>query len=227
MSETSIQRVAAVLWLIATAILLGTQLFSQFAWHSPPYSWSDNNISDLGNVNCAMTVEHARHICSPRHAATNAGFMIYGVLLLLGVLGIGRFGGGFRSAVTKILVSFAAIGWILAGIYPADVNENAHVAAAVLLIFLAGNISIIVAAPLRDVSTGLVSRWFGPALGGTGIVATFLFLSGTYAGLGMGGMERLAVFPLQVWSATIAALILKAQTPAAIGNYQDSGHIQG
>jgi hypothetical protein len=42
------------------------------------------------------------------------------------------------------------------------------------------------------------------ALGLTGLAGTALFLAGIDLGVGVGGMERVAVFPLLVWTLAVA-----------------------
>lgn len=51
-----------------------------------------------------------------------------------------------------------------------------------------------------SVCGGRFSACCGGGLGGVAVVALGLFLSRHYLGLGMGGMERVAAFPVLVWA---------------------------
>ena len=48
----------------------------------------------------------------------------------------------------------------------------------------------------------------GPVIGMIGLIATRLFFNHNYLGLGMGGMERLAVFNLQTWTLLMGCYLL-------------------
>ncbi|MFF3014790.1 DUF998 domain-containing protein [Streptomyces sp. NPDC057939] len=171
-----------------------------------PYSWARNNISDLGNAHCALQPDpEPRYVCSPEHGLMNGSFVALGVLLVVGVAltgGRALWRGGRAAGVARLLLATAGAGFVLAGLAPADVNENQHVLGA-LLIMAAGNIGLVVAgfALAYDVPTPL--RWGTGLLGVTAIAALGLFLSRHYLGLGMGGMERVAALPLLVWALAV------------------------
>ncbi len=55
-------KVGAVAWTVATVQFFLLMLVVQLAWETP-YSWADNNISDLGNVTCGSF--GGRAVCSP------------------------------------------------------------------------------------------------------------------------------------------------------------------
>ncbi|CAM5711092.1 hypothetical protein SALBM135S_01631 [Streptomyces alboniger] len=181
-----------------------THWMAESAW-ARPYSWARNNISDLGNAHCALQPEpEPRYICSPEHGLMNASFVVLGVLLVVGVaLTRGVLWRRGRAAVSaRLLLVCAGAGFVLAGLAPADVNENQHVLGA-LLIMAAGNIGLAMAgfAMAEHVPTSL--RWGTSLLGVTAITAFGLFLSRNYLGLGMGGMERVAAFPLLFWALAV------------------------
>lgn len=177
---------------------------AESAW-ARPYSWARNNISDLGNAHCALQPEpEPRYICSPEHGLMNASFIALGVLLVVGAALIG--GDLWRrdraATMARLLLTSAGMGFVLAGLAPADVNENQHVLGA-FLIMAAGDIGLLLAgfALAEHIPTAL--RWGTSLLGFTAITAFGLFLSHHYLGLGMGGMERVAAFPLLVWALAV------------------------
>ncbi|MCQ8191964.1 DUF998 domain-containing protein [Streptomyces sp. RCU064] len=175
------------------------------AW-ARPYSWARNNISDLGNAHCAMQREpEPRYICSPEHGLMNVSFIVLGTLLVVGAVLTGPLWRRAATAtVARFLLAGAGLGFVLAGLAPADVHENQHVLGA-LLIMGTGNIGLLWAAAglANDVARPL--RWATGLLGITAITAFGLFLSRHYLGLGMGGMERVAAFPLLVWTLAVGA----------------------
>ncbi len=85
-----------------------------------------------------------------------------------------------RSAQLSALVG--AAGFVLAGIHPADVNENRHFLAA-LLVFVPGNVALLVAARAERSAVLGPMRRFTLVLGFTGVVATALFLAQVDLGL--------------------------------------------
>ncbi|MFB7756788.1 DUF998 domain-containing protein [Streptomyces sp. NPDC056121] len=179
-------------------------LIAESAW-ARPYSWERNNISDLGNAHCALQPDpEPRYICSPEHGLMNVSFIALGVLLVVGAALTGGVLWRRRraAAVARLLLAGAGVGFVLAGLAPADVNENQHVLGA-LLIMAAGNIGLVLAgfALAEHIPTPL--RWGTSLLGVTAITAFGLFLSHHYLGLGMGGMERVAAFPLLFWALAV------------------------
>ncbi|MFF8280136.1 DUF998 domain-containing protein [Streptomyces lateritius] len=175
------------------------------AW-AQPYSWARNNISDLGNVHCALQTEpEPRYICSPEHAMMNTSFVALGISLVIGAALTGdMWRKGITAAVARLLVGSAGAGFVLVGLAPADVDENQHFLGA-LLVMGTGNIGLLLAGfALAPCIPGPLRR-LTSLLGVTAITAFGLFLSHHYLGLGMGGMERVAAFPLLVWALFSAA----------------------
>ncbi|MFG1921668.1 DUF998 domain-containing protein [Cryptosporangium sp. NPDC048952] len=163
----------------AGALFFVGQVVVQAAW-TAPFSWADNNISDLGMVGCGDWGSPPRYVCSPWHVLMNAVFVTNGVLIAIGAIGL------FRGAARYLLLA-AAIGCVLVGLAPADVDENLHVLGAAL-VFVLGNVGMIVTRRRLPVLLGVV-----------GLVATVLHVTGHGLGIGVAGMERVAVFPLFAW----------------------------
>lgn len=194
-------RAGAVAWLAAALLFAVANVVAGLAW-STPYSLVHNNVSDLGNVHCRNTGASnppVRYICSPLHGFFNVSAIVVAVLVIVGVLLTGRlWGRGVASLAGRVLLVFAAVGYVLAGLWPSDVNLNLHVLGA-LLLFGAGDLGLIAA--------GLVSR-HSPLgrlraatllIAITAMAATWMHFSRHYLGLGMGGTERIAVFALEAW----------------------------
>lgn len=194
-------RIGRAAWVAGVAQFFVCHGLAESAW-ARPYSWARNNISDLGNARCAWQPDpEPRYVCSPRHALMNTSFAALGLLLAAGVVLTGalwRRGGA--AVLCRALLGGAGVGFVLVGLAPADLHENQHVLGA-LLIMGTGNIGLLLAGPALADGVPRPLRWGSAVLGGVALVAFGFFLSHHYLGLGMGGMERLAVFPPLVWTA--------------------------
>ncbi|MEU9455684.1 DUF998 domain-containing protein [Streptomyces sp. NPDC048277] len=206
-------RIGCLAWIVGVVQFFGAHAVVEVSW-STPYSWARNNISDLGNVYCTtQTQPRPRYVCSPAHDLMNFSFVLLGVLLAVGVACGGSLWRTNRTAtVTRALLTSAGVGFVVAGLAPADVYENQHVLGAMLIMGL-GNIGLLTAGAglSREVGTGL--RWATGLLGALALTALSLFLSQRYLGLGIGGMERVAALPLLVWTLTagVAGLLHRAR----------------
>jgi hypothetical membrane protein len=138
-------RLGALAWVVGTVQFFVVHLVVQSRWHSG-YSWSRNNISDLGDVYCSDRGDPARYVCSPLHAWMSGSFVVHGILIVAGALLLRRAGYELlasRSAVT--LLGVAGLGWIVVGLAPADVAESLHVAGATAGL-LGGALALVAAA---------------------------------------------------------------------------------
>ena len=193
-------RLAGACWLLAAVSFLAANVLVGLAWDQPRFSWAEHNISDLGNVTCGVwDTSRPRPVCSPWHPAMNAVFVGAGLLLALGALLAHRALRPGRAAAVAVASTVAAgCGYVLAGLYPADVDENLHVLGA-LLVFVFGNTAMLAAAFAGRSPLLRELRTVSAVLGLLGLAGTVLFLSRVDAGIGVGGMERVAVFPLFAW----------------------------
>ena len=208
MNQTRPVRLGAFAWLIATVQFFVVMVVVQLGWDTP-YSWAANNISDLGNVYCGDF--GGRYICSPRHGLMNFSFVLGGVLFIAGVLLTNatwpRTAGSY---LIRLLLIATVGGWAVAGLYPADVNEDAHVVFGAFVIFVFGNLALLLCGFLR---TGPISttRWYAVAFGGLGLAAMVLHFGHHGLGLGVGGMERVTAFGVPIWLALTGTQLLRRQ----------------
>ncbi|MEW1633076.1 DUF998 domain-containing protein [Streptomyces sp. NPDC093801] len=204
-------------WVVGVVQFFVVHRVAESAW-SRPYDWARNNISDLGNAHCAFQPEPGpRYVCSPEHGLMNGSFVALGVLLVVGaaLTGGALWRSGPAAAAGRLGLAGAGAGFVLAGLAPADVNENQHVLGA-LLIMAVGNIGLVLAGfGMADHAPPALRR--GTTLLGCAAIAAFgLFLSHRYLGLGMGGMERAAAFPLLFWALAVAVRgITRGASPVA------------
>lgn len=200
----------AVCLVAAAPVFLVANLVVGLAWQNPSFDWSHHNISDLGNVTCGVwdVATRPRHICSPWHDAMNAAFVLTGLLLIAGLVLTWRtWGRGLTIRAAHSLMLLGAAGLGLAGVFPGDVHPRLHMVAA-LLVFGCGNggLALLGLAPRAALTPG--RRTATLTTGFLGLAGTVLFFAEEGLGLGVGGMERIAVLPLTVWCCFAGSILL-------------------
>ncbi|WP_406073444.1 DUF998 domain-containing protein [Micromonospora sp. NBC_01638] len=201
-------RVGALCGVAAGPIFLIASLITGLRWREPAYSWATHNISDLGNVHCGVwDTARPRYVCSPWHPLMNAAMLVTAVLLAAGLLLTWRLLG--RGAVVRsaqALLLLATVGYALAAVYPADVDENLHVLGAFLIMGL-GNVGLLLAGFAPGTTTLGRRRRLTLAAGLIALVGTVLFFAQQGVGIGVGGMERVAVLPFPLWACYLGVLL--------------------
>lgn len=205
----------AALWVIASLQFVLAMVVVQLMWaHAPSYSLRNDVISDLGNTACGpWPTSTSTVVCSPWHDVFNGSTIALGILLILGVLLVPT---AFPPRTSRSaglgLLALAGVGSIGVGVFPENVNLNVHLAVAALA-FVAGNLGLIVLAfgMFRD------TRWDGYRAytlfsGLVGLIAFLLYVSKVYLALGVGGMERLIVAPLLLWTIVAGIHLLRVPT---------------
>lgn len=216
-------RAGAWIWISALQFFV-VQAVVQLSW-TTPFSLANNYISDLGNTACAAyPLGSASYVCSPWHAAMNASFIVMGATVVAGGTLLWRaFGADGMSVAGLALVALASPGYILVGMFPENANHPPHYLGAALN-FVGANCGLIVlgAAMLarrgrtgRDPSSAeqIAERTaaYTAASGTVGLAATALLVSGHFLGVGEGGMERIAAYPLPLWMIVTGIAFLRAR----------------
>lgn len=177
---------AGVLVFIGGAQFLVFMIIAEAVY--PNYSVSMNYISDLGVWG------------QPSAIVFNPSIIIFGLLVLIGAY-FEQKTFGMRSFSTTVALS--GLGALLVGFFPENtvlINgiPVVHTIAA-LLSFLSGGLSAIIS--YRVTQSPL--RYFSVILGVASLLALALFISTStsgYLGLGVGGMERMIVYPTLIWT---------------------------
>lgn len=185
--------VGPIFWITSIQYYI-VQIIVARAWN-PPYSWFNNTISDLGNTTCGIYGD--RTVCSPLHGLMNASFITLGITMVFGAVLVYR---EFKESITSALgfsfMAIAGLGTILVGLFPENTVTSLHVLGATLP-FLIGNLGLIVLGTVLDLPRTL--RYYTLLSGYISLVAFVLFVSHTYLGLGIGGMERIVAYPQTMW----------------------------
>jgi hypothetical membrane protein len=190
------QRAGALLWVSSIQFFIA-QAVVQSAWRTP-FSLKQNFISDLGNTACAPYPPGSRtFVCSPWHALMNASFLLLALTIIPGDLLARRaFPPGALARLGRVLVALAGFGYALVGMFPENVNLPPHKLGAAVQ-FVGGNLGIALLglAMTRARARLGLAVWFMVS-GAAGLVATALLVTGRFLGLGIGGVERIAAYPL-------------------------------
>lgn len=192
-------QLASIIWILAVQFFIA-QVVVQSAW-TTPFSLKQNFISDLGNTTCAPYPPGSdSYVCSPWHAGMNASFILLGLMILSGgALGRSAFPRGWFRAVGLTLLWLAGAGIILVGVYPENENIELHRLGAAGH-FVLGNLAmVILGIALMQSRDRHALAVYSIVSGVVGLVATALFINDHFLGLGIGGMERVAAYPLPLW----------------------------
>jgi len=186
--------VGALCWLSSAQFFIA-QICVALAW-TTPFSLLRNFISDLGNTRCGVfSSETNLYVCSPRHAWMNASFIVLGLTILAGgILTHESRRPGVARQLGRVFMVLAGAGGVLVGCFAENENLLLHSLGAVTY-FSFANLGLLM---LGCSARGSVARIevLTVVAGLIGIVGSGLFFSGHYLGLGIGGTERLVVYPL-------------------------------
>lgn len=205
-------RTGPIIWLFSFQFMLAEYLISLTT--SYPYSYFDNYISDLGAAHCADLTsgftDAVHRACSPLHDWMNLSFVAQGVLLAIGAFYMRhRFPATKPIRIGLLLLMIAGAGFVAAGLAPNDVNLPVHYTGAVLALFGGGiGITLIGATLLGQKSNGTGFALLTIASGVLSLAGTILLSSGITLGLGVGGMERVAAYPVELWPVLAGAYYL-------------------
>jgi hypothetical membrane protein len=203
-------------WLGALAWIVTLQFFVaqgvvQTAW-TTPFSLAHNMISDLARVTCGP-LHRAPGIdvaCSPWHAVMNVSIILNGILIAAGADLTRKAWPATRwMAAALVMVGLTAPGHVLVGLFPSDTAPASHMLGAGLILAF-GNPGIVVAgtALWRSQRALAIASLL---LGLGGMAGTLLFLYSIDMGIGLGGMERVAFYPLPLWCGVMGAALLRAR----------------
>ncbi|WP_321506901.1 DUF998 domain-containing protein [uncultured Methanoregula sp.] len=166
--------------LAGTCIFLGAALFllgvvvAELLY--PHYSQT-KAISDLGVGTTALIF--------------NASIVIFGILVIAGVQILSREGG---NRYFSGLLALTGTGALCTGMFP-ETTGTPHIIAAVT-VFLFGGISAMYSMKVFRPPWG----WISLILGSVSLAALILLAVKIFLGLGFGGMERMAAYPLILWA---------------------------
>lgn len=179
-----------------------------------------NTVSDLGVTVCG-TVKIggiSGYYCTPLYLAENAGFVITGVSIFLGVyLTRDIWPRSKSSNAGLVLLALAGLGKVAAGLSPANVDLTIHLLD--ILGIVLGNIGMIMMGRALRVEARGMAR-FTEALGVIGLIGFLCFLIGSHSGIG-GLLERIGGYPLIMWAAVIGITLIARRNVATTASTDD------
>ena len=167
----------------------------------PNYNVSTNYISDLGAF-CPPT---GPCVIEPSADLFNGSIILLGLLILLGAYYLRR---AFGSTPTAAVVALAGVGAMGVGLFP-ETTGIWHSVFSLIVFLFAG-----LAAVLTSRYQRRPMSYFSIALGMITLAALVLFVGKEYLGLGAGGMERIVVYPVRIWSLGFVGHMMATDDPA-------------
>ncbi|SDP59449.1 hypothetical membrane protein [Klenkia soli] len=159
------------------------------------YSRVDQAISDLGTA------------LSPAAGLMNTSFVAQGVLIAVGAALLFPALVGLGGRLALVLLSAAAVGTVLVGLFPSDDGGATHTVGAILYLLGSGLGLIALAYSVRPRSEAVGTVL--ALLGLVGVIGTVFFGTGVTQFLGYGGMERLGAYVLPIGLAVAAVLLVR------------------
>ncbi|HUD10203.1 MAG TPA: DUF998 domain-containing protein [Candidatus Saccharimonadales bacterium] len=195
--------IGPTMWILSVQYFI-IQIIVARAWASP-YSILNNTISDLGNTSCGIYA--GRDVCSPLHIMMNVSFMILGLFMIGGSLLIYQeFKESKLALVGFTFMLLAGVGTLLVGVFPENTISTLHLTGAFLPFFI-GNVGIVILGMALKLPTSL--RVYTLATGIISLIALGFFVTHSYLGIGIGGMERITAYPQTLWLIVFGVYISK------------------
>lgn len=201
--------VGAWLWVISLQYYIA-QFVVAAAWsQANRYSWAQNTISDLANTHCGPY--GTRLVCSPLHSIMNTSFLLLGMTIIAGAFMLRRTRAHSRiGSVGFIMMAWSGVGTLFVGLFPENTTASLHITGAALSFVLGNAAMILLGSSLRLPKLLWI---YSIASGALGLVALVFFITKTYLGIGIGGMERVVAYPQSVWMIVFGGYLLLRTTP--------------
>ena len=164
------------------------------------YSVANNYVSDLG-ANCRTTCSSV-----PSAYLFDASIAVFGLLIILGAYFLHR---AYHQTPATVMVVLAGVGALGVGLFPETTGIWHDLFS--LVVFLFAGLSALLTARLQRKPM----FYFSIILGLATLAALVLYIGGEYIGLGPGGMERMVVYPVLLWSIGFGGHMMALEEPKA------------
>lgn len=167
-----------------------------------PYGYSvfQNYVSDLG----ATCPSGGPCYIPPSATLFDVSIALLGLLVLVSAFYLYR---AFHYMPLTGLIAIAGIGAVGVGTFNETWSPEHSIFS--LIVFLFAGLSAIVS--FRFQRSPL--SYFSVILGVTTLVALFFYVADVYLGLGAGGMERMVVYPVLLWSIGFGGYLMATEDP--------------
>jgi hypothetical protein len=197
--------IAAVLIALGPLVSWVAEFITAAAWQDPPYAPLYNWVSHLGLTGPAQ-VAFQQVGNSPLGAVMDTGWVLYGIMLIVGALLLFDLRQGFRPMAIVVLAAVSGLGVSLVGIVQ---GSNANVANGLIALHTLGAQGVMVAGNIMAVVVGAAGARIGltrgrraasMVLGVVGLTGFVVFMVDVLSGWmwNVGLFERAAVYPIMV-----------------------------
>jgi hypothetical membrane protein len=170
----------------------------------PAYDVATNYVSDLG-ATCRSTPAAGCTVYEPTSMIFNTSIVVLGLLILVGAYFLHR---SFRDRPATVMIALAGVGAMGVGLFPETTGVWHSVFS--LVVFLFAGLGALVTARFQKKPL----FYFSIILGLFTLAALVLYVGGDFLGLGPGGMERMVVYPVLVWSIGFGAHLMALEDPS-------------
>lgn len=221
-------RTSALLLVVGPLVAWVAEFITAAAWQEPPYSPLYNWVSHLGLTGPSQTA-FGQVGNSPLGAVMDAGWVIYGVSLIVGSLLTFDLRRGPRPVAIVIVAIISGVGVSLVGLFQGS-DEN--VANGLIAFHQFGAQGVIVAGNIMAILVGAAGAriGLGPGraiasivLGIIGLVSFAVFMTDVFSGWAwnIGMFERGAIYPIMVAHVLLGTGLLAAhRTARAVKNVE-------
>ena len=208
----------AVLLLLGPLLSWVAELITAAAWQDPPYSPLYNWVSHLGLTGPPQTA-FGQVGNSPLGAVMDAGWIIYGLLLIVGTFLVFDVRKGARPIIVAILATIAGVGVALVGAFQ---GSNANVESGLIVFHTFGAQSVMLAGNIMAIVVGANGARIGLShgrslasivLGVVGLVTFPVFMADVFTGWmwNVGLFERGVIYPIMVGHVLLGSGLIAAQ----------------
>lgn len=177
------EKVAGLFFFIAAAQFILGLIIAEALY--PGYSISTNYISDLG--------------VGPSSMIFNISVFLVGFLSIIGTYFLYH---AFHDRVVTLLLLIAALAAMNIGIFT-EYSEPMHTIASAFAFFF-GGLSAIFSYRLMKQPFSIIVI----IMGMMSLFALIFFIGKNYLGLGIGGMERMIVYPILIWMIGVGGFLI-------------------
>ena len=211
-------RAGALLILLGPLVSWTAEFVTAAAWQDPPYSPLYNWVSHLGLTGPPQTA-FGQVAHSPLGAVMDTGWVVYGVLLIVGAFLVFDPRQGVRPTVIVTLAVLAGTGVSLVGIFQ---GSHANVDNGLIAFHTFGAQGVMLAGNLMAIAVGSEGARIGlsrgrsramVALGTGGLVAFPLFMADVLTGWmwNVGMFERAVIYPIMIGHALLGSTVAAAR----------------
>lgn len=219
-------RLGAVLLFVGPLVSWAAEFITAAAWQHPHYSPFYNWVSHLGLTGPSQ-VAFGQVGNSPLGAVMDTGWVLYGILLIVGALLAFDLRTGARPIAIVVLAIVSGLGVSLVGIFQ---GSNADVANGLIAfhtfgaqgVMLAGNtMAIVVGASGARIGLGRGRSVASIMLGIVGLVAFPIFLADVFTGWAwnIGMFERTVIYPIMIGHVLLGGGLIATRAPIGLDSF--------